>query len=95
MNSLKIKMLFIAPLLSFTFDTAFATFNEGYLAYKDNNYQLAYEKWHKDANNGDAGSQFALGLLFYEGKGVEKNFKQAFFGFIKLQKMVMHLHRDK
>lgn len=81
-----LRILFLPTLLFIISSSSFATFKEGYLAYKNHDYKLAYEKWHEQAIHDDTGSQYALGLLFYKGEGVDENYEQAYFWFYKAAK---------
>ena len=50
-----------------------ADFKEGWKAYKAGNFRLAYERWRPVAEGGDARSQMNFGMLYMQGRGVEKD----------------------
>ncbi len=55
---------------------------DGAQAYKVGNYQQALRLWKPLAEQGNADAQYNLGLLYMNGKGVEKNDRQALFYFL-------------
>jgi TPR repeat protein len=73
MNSRIIPVLFIV----FLSGPAAAGFNEGVAAYEANNLPLAYREFRASAEEGDAPSQFNLGLMYEQGIGVAKDEKAA------------------
>lgn len=58
-------------------------FQDGASAFSAGQYAKARELWLPLAENGDARAQHAIGRLHEKGKGVERNFAQAFFWFQK------------
>ena len=56
---------------------AFADFTKGQKAFNNKDYATAVEEWRLSAEQGDAKSQFGLGWMYYNGKGVKKYFKTA------------------
>ena len=60
-----------------------AEFNDGLIAFENQDFRLAAKEWKLLAEKGDAKSQTNLGILYFNGKGVLKDFKQA----VKLLKM--------
>jgi TPR repeat protein len=71
------KLLAIVFMLGLN-TTAFAGFDEGHAAYIAGNYTQALKEWAPLAEQGDARSQYNLGLLYENGRGVPKDYKQAF-----------------
>lgn len=47
------------------------------------NDDIIYDGLIRDAENGDAESQYNLGLCYYHGEVIEKNYKQAVYWFEK------------
>ena len=67
-------------LLALTFFslTAFAAdFQAGLAAYNKGDYAAALKEWQPLAEQGDANSQYNLGLLYARGQGVPQDYKQA------------------
>lgn len=56
---------------------AAADFAAGLAAYQKGDYTTAVKEWRPEAEQGDAPTQFNLGLLYYDGKGVPQDFEQA------------------
>ena len=56
---------------------------KGFDAYKNKDYETAFEIWHKLAEEGDAIAQNSLGVLFQKGQGVEKNYSESYKWFKK------------
>ena len=52
---------------------AHAGYREGMAAYEQGDYQLALQLWLPDAQRGDERAQAAVGLLYYDGLGVERD----------------------
>ena len=50
-----------------------ADYEAGLQAYKEGRFQAAYENWQPLAEAGDPEAEFALGQLFYWGRGVEQD----------------------
>jgi TPR repeat protein len=58
--------------------SAWAGFAEGASAYNAKNYALALREITPLARAGNADAQHLLGLMFYMGRGVKRDYKQAF-----------------
>jgi len=56
---------------------ALADFAAGLKAYEDHDYATALKEWQPIAEQGDAGAQFNVGLMYYDGKGVSQSFEEA------------------
>ncbi len=56
---------------------------KGFDAYKDKDYKIAFEIWHKLAEEGDPIAQNSLGVLFQKGQGVDQNFTLSYDWFKK------------
>lgn len=54
-----------------------ADFNDGWIAYTNGDFRVASKQWKPLAEKGDAKSQTNLGILYFNGKGVLKDYKQA------------------
>ena len=57
--------------------SAFAGFAEGATAYNNRNYALAYKEIVPLARTGNADAEHLLGLMYYMGRGVPQDYKQA------------------
>ena len=57
--------------------SALAGFDEGVVAFKAGNYELALKEFKPLAEQGDAKAQSNLGLMYESGFGVEKNYQEA------------------
>src|SRR5438094_7827577 len=57
---------------------ALAGFAEGATAYNSKNYALAYREITPLAKAGNADAEHLLGLMYYMGRGVARDYKQAF-----------------
>ena len=65
------KNLSLATLLIFSCSTAWAAdFDKGLAAYKAGDFATALAEWKPLAEQGDASSQFNLGVVYDLGKGV-------------------------
>lgn len=53
--------------------SAYAGFDEGYSAYKSEDYATALKEWLPLAKKGDASAQHNLGVMYKKGQGVPKN----------------------
>ena len=71
------KILFCALLASVLTNPALAGFDEGIAAYEAGNLPVAFREFHSAAGQGDAGSQFNVGLMYEQGIGVGKDEMQA------------------
>jgi TPR repeat protein len=58
--------------------SAMAGFTEGASAYNARNYALALKEITPLAKAGNADAQHLLGLMYYMGRGVQRDYKQAF-----------------
>jgi TPR repeat protein len=58
--------------------SAMAGFTEGANAYNARNYTLALKEVMPLAKSGNADAQHLLGLMYYMGRGVQRDYKQAF-----------------
>jgi len=54
-----------------------ADFNDGLIAFENQDFRLAAKEWKPLAEKGDAKSQQNLGILYFNGKGVLKDYKKA------------------
>ncbi len=54
-----------------------ADFQAGMDAYDQNDYATAYREWLPLAEQGNAGAQFNLGWMYYQGKGVPEDRPEA------------------
>jgi TPR repeat protein len=77
---MKLKLTF---LLALTFLFLFSgsvysdDFQEGWNAYKNNDYKKAYKLWLPLAEQGNVTAQYNLGHMCEKGKGVPQNYKEA------------------
>ena len=55
----------------------------GKLAYEHGRYDEALANWRPAAERGDAEAQFSLAVMYYEGKGVETDWVQAYVWFAR------------
>ncbi len=62
-----------------TFDMVI--YNKARAAFEAGNYKTAASLFDPLAENGNADAQYSLGYLFYHGKGVQKDLKQAMYWF--------------
>jgi len=53
-------------------------FNIGIIAYKNGDYQTAFDKLTPLAKTGNVGAQSALGMMYHSGKGVAQDYSEAF-----------------
>lgn len=73
--------------MAFTFSSiAHASFNEGLKALQNGEKKKAYKIWKGLAEKGDMDSQFKLGLLYYNGDGVDRDYSKSFKWFNKAAK---------
>ncbi|CAK0767743.1 Sel1 repeat family protein [Gammaproteobacteria bacterium] len=52
-------------------------FEQGVVAFQQGNYMTAFRFWNHLAKQGDALSQYNLGVMFYEGYGVPQDYADA------------------
>ena len=57
--------------------TAWTGFSAGLDAYDAGDYETAFREWLPFAEQGDAGAQFALGVMHDEGLGVPQDYREA------------------
>lgn len=60
-----------------------ATLEEGLDAYRAGDYVTAFKKWQPLAEEGHAKAQYNLGLLYYNGRGVNQDYAQARHWYLK------------
>ena len=84
---MKLKKILISSLLSIGLIGAtclsYADFNDGWTAYTNEDFRGAAKEWKPLAEKGDAKSQTNLGILYFNGKGVLKDYKKAISWFEK------------
>lgn len=71
------KILVAITLALVLHGSALAGFSEGATAYNARNYPLALKEIAPLARAGNADAQHLLGLMYYMGRGVERDYKQA------------------
>lgn len=71
------RILLIAVLLLFLVPAAYADLDGARSAYEKGNYTHAFSMYKEYAEQGDADAQYALGVLYYDGKGVIKDIQQS------------------
>ena len=69
--------LTLAILLGSVGMSASADLRKGAVAYKSGDYATALREWTPLAEQGDAGAQSFLGMMYAKGEGVSKNYKTA------------------
>ena len=69
--------LILLTTLSLTISPANADFNDGWIAYENQDFRAAAKEWRPLAMKGDSKSQTNLGILYFNGKGVLKDYKKA------------------
>jgi len=69
--------LLILFLLLFVATAAYADIEEAYAAYDNGNYSRALALFTRYAEDGDAEAEYALGGMYYDGKGVKQDLEQA------------------
>jgi TPR repeat protein len=78
MNSKKILLsLTILMSLGLILSPANADYKDGLIAFENQDFRLAAKEWKLLAEKGDAKSQTNLGILYFNGKGVLKDYKKA------------------
>lgn len=60
-----------------------ATLEEGLAAYRAGDYVTAFKQWRPLAEKGQAKAQYNLGLLYYNGRGVNQDYTQARHWYLK------------
>jgi uncharacterized protein len=71
------KSLVVTVITFFVASSALAGFDEGIAAYKRSDYALAMQEWKPLAEEGNAGAQNNLGVMYLNGRGVQKDAVQA------------------
>jgi len=51
---------------------------DGYAAWNEGDYSTALDEWLPLAQSGDVDAQSALGFMYYNGQGVQRDYPQAF-----------------
>ena len=69
--------LTLAVLLGSAGTVLSAEFQKGWHAYQKGNYATALREWKHLAEQGHASAQTSLGVMYRDGQGVEKDFKEA------------------
>lgn len=70
-GSVMLSLLAVSVLaLTFVASPALAGFNEGKAAYSSKDYESAYPEFRKAADQGHAGAQYHLGMMYRRGQGV-------------------------
>jgi len=54
-------------------------YNKGVDAYKSGDYKTAVKLWKPYAVDGNVKAQYSIAMIFYEGKGVEQNYRKALY----------------
>lgn len=72
-----IRLLIAATLSCFAASFSFAGLNEGFAAAKAGNFARALKEWKPLAEQGNAGAQYYLGVMYANGNGVPQDYKQA------------------
>ncbi|MBM5572315.1 MULTISPECIES: tetratricopeptide repeat protein [Deefgea] len=81
---MKIKHTLLALLVAGLISTpASAGYDEGVTAYTAKDYTLAFSEFSAAAAKGDAKSQFSLGVMHYENRGIPIDYAQALSWFSK------------
>ncbi|WP_455376188.1 tetratricopeptide repeat protein [Kaarinaea lacus] len=60
-----------------------ASYEEGLAAAKKDDYKVAFNKWKKLAEKGNAKVQATVAVLYHTGQGVKKDYKKAFYWYKK------------
>lgn len=76
MRNIWLYIFFCLPILLFVLPH-YASASSAYDDWKSGNYQSALKKFKPKAKDGDVFSQAMLGLMYKEGQGVKKDYKQA------------------
>lgn len=63
-------LLFLTP--------CFADFDVGLNAYKNGDFDTAFDNFRSEAVSGNARAQFNLGVMYYRGEGVGKDYVRAY-----------------
>ncbi len=68
---------FIAVCFFFYCGTLLADYSKGLEAFEAGNYGIAMTEWTPIAKQGDSDAQYALGVMFFNGLGVEQDYEAA------------------
>jgi len=77
-NALAVAFALVLPLALAPHAAALAGLTEGASAYNARNYALALREVTPLAKAGNADAQHLLGLMYYMGRGVQRDYRQAF-----------------
>ncbi|MRD72059.1 sel1 repeat family protein, partial [Rhodocyclus tenuis] len=66
-----------AALLAVLAGSAIAGYDEGLAAYEKNDFKTALREFRPMAVSGDARAQFALGVMYENGRGIAQDYKEA------------------
>ena len=72
-----VLLLFLLVRLS----SVYAGWDEGVAAYKYGHYETAFKEFKPLAEQGNAQAMFGLGLIYYNGRGVPKDYVMAYMWF--------------
>ena len=77
------RTLIIIPVLLFSLllgtPSYSADLDKGVTPYKNGEYATAFEEWKPLAEQGDAATQYFLGFMYHNGKGVTRDYKEAVY----------------
>ncbi|MBH1971825.1 sel1 repeat family protein [Moraxellaceae bacterium AER2_44_116] len=73
-------------ILSLVVMPVLADFDEGIVAYQKGDYVSALREFNSSARLGNVAAQYNLGFMYAKGRGVEKNYSEAFFWFLRAAK---------
>ena len=77
MNKPPTFLLLLTFLFLFSGSVYGSDLQEGWHAYKNNDYKNAYKLWLPLAEQGNVTAQYNLGHMYEKGKGVPQNYKEA------------------
>ena len=78
---MRLLMLIVVLIVSSAVPAVAAPFEEAQAAYEKADYTTAVAWYRKAAEQGDAGGQYSLGLMYFDGHGVPQDFAQAHMWF--------------
>jgi TPR repeat protein len=74
---MKLKTLLLTLLLTTSFIGAiYADFNDGWIADQKGDYKTAFNEWKPLSKQGDAHAQYNIGVMYDNGRGVLKDYKE-------------------
>tara|TARA_B100000902_G_C27163596_1_gene840038 strand:- start:40 stop:513 length:474 start_codon:yes stop_codon:yes gene_type:complete len=74
-----VKRLYLAIIIFLIFSNLILASDDiGYKYYEKGLYEKAYSTWSKEIKKGNKEAMYNMGLLYYFGKGVDKDLKKAF-----------------